>query len=177
VPHDYFGEAAGPWGRGYYSYRLGHWHVVSLNSISRAGLGSDGRQTRCFCHVRDTVQAIIELARCPDAVGQVFNIGSTEEVSILELARRIIQLLRTLDLKPSKPGDDIDPIVFVPYDQAYQNDFEDMQRRVPDISKVKQFIGWAPEHSLDEILTDIIASSLGKDAAAVKPGAAGSRTP
>lgn len=131
----------------------------------------DGQQTRCFCHVRDTVRAIIGLAQCPEAGGQVFNIGSTEEVSILELAHRIIRLLRTPDLKHFNLADDMGPISLVPYDQAYPKGFEDMQRRVPDISKVNEAIGWAPEHSLDEILTELITSYLGEGAGALQSGA------
>jgi len=111
----------------------------------------DGQQSRCFMHVLDAVDAIMKLAECPQAVGEVFNVGSTEEVTILELAHRTLQ-----HVGASKNGHE--PIVYVPYEQAYAAGFEDMRRRVPDISKIHRFTGWAPRHTLDEILCDVIAS-------------------
>ena len=123
----------------------------------------DGQQTRCFCDVRDTVQAIIGLAECPEAVGQVFNIGATDEISILELARQVIQTLDKLKVRPSALDRGNSLIRFVPYAQAYHADFEDMRRRVPDTSSIQQLIGWKPEHTLDETLRDIVADYLGKN--------------
>jgi UDP-glucose 4-epimerase len=111
----------------------------------------DGQQSRCFLHVADAVDAMMKLAECPQAVGEVFNVGSTEQVTILELAQRVLQ-----HVKVSKNGHE--PIVYVPYEQAYAAGFEDMRRRVPDISKIHRFTGWAPKHTLDEILRDVIAS-------------------
>jgi UDP-glucose 4-epimerase len=101
----------------------------------------DGRQTRCFCHVTDVVRALVELPAQPRAVGQIYNIGSTEEISILELARRV----RLLTESRSE-------LRFVPYDQAYAKGFEDMRRRVPNIDKIYQLAGWRPAMSLDEVL-------------------------
>ncbi|MEZ4561096.1 MAG: GDP-mannose 4,6-dehydratase [Caldilineaceae bacterium] len=99
----------------------------------------DGSQSRCFCNVADSVRAIVGLADAPDAVGRVFNIGSTEEVSILELAQRTIALARgSADGWQQR-------VNFIPYDQAYAPGFEDMQRRVPDISRIGRLIGWARE--------------------------------
>ena len=112
----------------------------------------DGSQSRCFCNVTDSVRAIVGLANAPEAVGRVFNIGSTEEVSILELARRTLALVR---------GDEDgwqQHIRLVPYDQAYAPGFEDMQRRVPDISRIGQAIGWSPQIPLDDTLQQVIAS-------------------
>lgn len=101
----------------------------------------DGEQTRCFCHVTDVVRALAALPKQPRAVGQVYNIGSTEEVSILELAKRVKNLTESRsDLR------------LVPYDQAYAKGFEDMRRRVPSIDKIYQLMGWRPTKSLDEIL-------------------------
>jgi UDP-glucose 4-epimerase len=111
----------------------------------------DGQQSRCFLHVADAVDAIVKLAECPQAVGEVFNVGSTEQVTILELAQRVLQ-----HVQMSKNGHE--PIVYVPYEQAYAAGFEDMRRRVPDISKIHRFTGWKPQHTLDEILRDVIAS-------------------
>jgi UDP-glucose 4-epimerase len=123
----------------------------------------DGQQTRCFCDVRDTVQAIVKLAECSTAVGQVFNIGATNEISILELARKVIQTLDELKIRPSALDNQDSLIRFVPYEQAYQTDFEDMRRRVPDTSKIQRLIGWQPSYTLDETLKDIFASYMGKD--------------
>ena len=105
----------------------------------------DGLQTRCFADVADVVPAIIALTRHPDAVGQVFNIGSTEEITILELAQRVKALT----------GSDSE-IVFVPYEEAYGEGFEDMRRRVPDLSKISRLIGYRPQISLDETLRRVI---------------------
>ncbi len=101
----------------------------------------DGTQQRCFCDVRDVVQAIVGLAHHPAALGRVFNVGSEEEVSILELAKRI----RALTNSKSE-------IKHVPYAEAYAPGFEDMARRVPDISRVRALLGWNPRRSLAETL-------------------------
>ena len=105
----------------------------------------NGKQTRCFGHVLDVVPALVELGRCDAARGEVVNIGSTEEVSILELAERI----RTHVCPKAE-------IVFVPYDRAYAPGFEDMDRRVPDTSKAKRLIGFAPRRNLTEIIGDTV---------------------
>jgi UDP-glucose 4-epimerase len=100
------------------------------------------------------VEALINLAQSPNTVGQVFNIGSTEEISIVELARKVLRA--TADASAV----DKDRIVFVPYEQAFVAGFEDMQRRVPSLVKIRECIGWEPKYTLDETLRDIIASSL-----------------
>jgi UDP-glucose 4-epimerase len=101
----------------------------------------DGKQTRCFCHVSDVVRALVELPRQDRAVGQVYNVGSTEEVSILELARRVKQLTESRS-----------ELRLVAYEQAYAKGFEDMRRRVPSVEKIYQLMGWRPTKNLDEIL-------------------------
>jgi UDP-glucose 4-epimerase len=106
----------------------------------------DGTQTRCFTYVGDVVRAVIGLAQCPEAVGQIFNVGSNEEISIVDLARKTIKLANS----GSK-------IKYIPYEEAYGEGFEDMKRRVPDISKIDQFIGWKPKVGIDEILMRMIA--------------------
>jgi UDP-glucose 4-epimerase len=105
-----------------------------------------GKQTRCFAYVGDVVQALMKLMEHPGAVGEVFNIGSTEEVSIDTLAERI----RTIAGSQSE-------IVHVPYDEAYEEGFEDMPRRVPDTAKVRDLIGFAPNTTLDQIIREVVS--------------------
>lgn len=106
----------------------------------------DGKQSRCFCHVADVVQALLALLDRPESTaGQVYNIGSNRETTINELARLVIE--RT---------DSPSTIEYVPYSEAYAPGFEDMRRRVPDIRKIHSAIGWAPTHSLEEILDSVI---------------------
>ena len=108
----------------------------------------DGRQSRCFLHVDGAVRAIIALSECPQALGEVFNVGSTQETTILDLAQKILRATDSPD----------DRIAFVSYEEAYAEGFEDMYRRVPNVSKVRRFTNWQDQHSLDEILRDVISS-------------------
>ena len=118
----------------------------------------DGNQSRCFLHVQDAVEAIISLANCPEAIGEVFNIGSTEEVTIHHLARMILEI--TNEHQGSlQSGRESGQLVFIPYDQAYSVGFEDMQKRVPDVTKIRAYTGWSASMSLDEILRAILLSS------------------
>jgi UDP-glucose 4-epimerase len=105
----------------------------------------DGKQTRCFCHVTDVVRALAALPKQPRAVGQVYNLGSTEEISILELARRVKQMTESRS-----------ELRLVSYDQAYAKGFEDMRRRVPSTEKIYQLMGWRPTKALAEILSLMI---------------------
>ncbi len=105
----------------------------------------DGSQSRCFGDVADVVGAVIKLADHPEAIGQVFNIGSTQEITILELAKRVKSLIKSES-----------EIQFIPYDEAYAPGFEDMQRRVPSISKIGSLIGFKPKYSLDDTLRRVI---------------------
>jgi UDP-glucose 4-epimerase len=126
----------------------------------------DGSQSRCFCHVSDTVDAFLRLLASEQAIGEVFNVGSTEEITILDLAHRIVE--RT---------DSSSPIQFIPYEAAYARGFEDMHRRVPDTSKIETSIGWRPRFTLDDILTDVIddvRSSAERESTTVR--AVGDRT-
>jgi UDP-glucose 4-epimerase len=111
----------------------------------------DGNQSRCFGYVGDVVGALVKLMDHSDSVGQVFNIGSNQEISILELAQRVKDLTQS----------DSD-IVFIPYDEAYEEGFEDMPRRVPDISKISSLVGFRPEMSLDGILKTVIDYQSGR---------------
>ena len=104
-----------------------------------------GKQSRCFCYVGDVVGALVKLMDHEKAVGQVFNVGSNQEITIMELAKKV----KALTQSDSE-------IVSVPYDEAYEEGFEDMPRRVPDTSKVSALVGFRPEKSLDEILQSVI---------------------
>lgn len=104
----------------------------------------DGTQQRCFCHVSDVVTALADLMDQEEAYGEVVNIGSQEEVSILELAQRVI------DITDSESSFSV-----IPYSEAYEEGFEDMYRRVPCIAKVTGMIGWRPERSLDDTISDV----------------------
>jgi UDP-glucose 4-epimerase len=131
--------------------QTGRYGMVIPNFV-RQGLSGhtitvhgDGTQTRSFCHVADVVGALMALVNEPRAVGEVFNVGNSEEISIMALAERVRE--RTGGRSP---------IVAIPYDQAYESGFEDMPRRVPDLSKIHGLVGYAPRLDLDAILTDVI---------------------
>ncbi|MBN1912913.1 MAG: GDP-mannose 4,6-dehydratase [Candidatus Omnitrophica bacterium] len=106
----------------------------------------NGKQSRCFLHVKDAVSALVKLSKEPKSTGDVFNIGSQEEITIEQLAREIIKITGS----KSK-------LIYIPYEKAYEEGFEDMQRRVPDIGKIKKLVGFKPTYKLSEIIKDIIA--------------------
>jgi UDP-glucose 4-epimerase len=129
----------------------GRYGMVIPNFVQQALGGrditvfGDGSQRRCFMHVDDTVTALVGLAEHPSAVGQVYNVGSSEEVTILELAERVKKLTRS-DSR----------IVFIPYAEAYEEGFEDMLRRVPDTTKIRNLLGFRQERALDDVLRSVI---------------------
>ncbi|ABF42614.1 NAD-dependent epimerase/dehydratase [Candidatus Koribacter versatilis Ellin345] len=131
--------------------QTGRYGMVIPNLVTQALTGEDmtvfgdGLQARCFTHVSDSVNSIVQIAAHPNANGEVYNIGTQEEITILDLARRI-KLLTDSDSK----------IVFVPYEKAYEEGFEDMMRRVPDLTKAHKLIGYRPRVALDETLRSII---------------------
>ncbi|WP_281171284.1 NAD-dependent epimerase/dehydratase family protein [Arthrobacter castelli] len=149
--------------------QTGRYGMVVPNLIGQALRGApmtvfgDGAQTRCFSYVTDVVPAIIAIAEHPDAYGQAINLGSAQEVSILNLAKRIKQLL-----------DSQNEIVLVPYEAAYAAGFEDMRRRVPDNSRAYSLVGFKPVTSLDDIILNVAASmqALTPAASVMAPGAA-----
>ncbi len=110
-----------------------------------------GKQSRCFLHVKDVVNALTKLVDNPNACGQVFNIGSQEEITIEALAKRVIEIT----VSRSK-------IVYIPYNEAYEEGFEDMERRVPDISKINNLIGFKPTVDLNGIIKDVVNYIEGK---------------
>jgi UDP-glucose 4-epimerase len=131
--------------------QTGQYGMVIPNFVRQALAGEpitvfgDGTQQRAFTHVSDVVGALLKLVNEPKAIGQVINIGNTEEVTMFALAERV------RDLSGSKSK-----IKLVPYDEAYESGFEDMPRRVPDLTRVKSLIAYEPEHQLDAILTQVI---------------------
>jgi UDP-glucose 4-epimerase len=106
----------------------------------------DGSQTRCFCHVQDTIRALAGLMAAGDVSGEIFNVGSTERVSIRELADRVLALTGSQS-----------EVDYVPYGEVYGQGIEDMLHRQPDVAKVAAAIGWEPTRSLDDILADVVA--------------------
>ncbi len=152
--------------------QTGRYGMVIPSMIQRACAGrpievfGDGEQTRCFSYVGDVVRGVMLLADCTDAHGEVFNIGTDEEVSINELARRVRE----------KCGSS-SPIVHIPYEEIYGHSFEDMRRRVPDLSKIHEFVGYRPEVGLDELLQrtieylpDELAANRVAESVAVRSG-------
>jgi len=131
--------------------QIGQYGMVIPNFVTQALTGADitvfgdGSQSRCFTHVNDAVNALVGIAAHPEANGEVYNVGGTHEVTILELAERIKQMTGSHS-----------PIVFIPYSTAYEAGFEDMVRRVPDITKVNKLIGYEPTVSLQAGLESII---------------------
>jgi UDP-glucose 4-epimerase len=106
----------------------------------------DGTQSRVFCHVADAVKAILILASDEKAIGEVYNVGGVGETTIKQLAEKIIERTKSTSA-----------ITYTAYDDAYPAGYEDMQRRVPDTTKIKNAIGWSPEHTLDSIIDDVAA--------------------
>ncbi len=116
--------------------------ALSGKSITVFG---DGSQSRCFAHVSDVVGALTSLSEMEEALGKVFNLGSIEENTILELAKKV----KSMTSSKSE-------IVFVPYDKAYEEGFEDMPRRVPDLSRIQSLIGYQPSKDLEQIVQSVI---------------------
>jgi UDP-glucose 4-epimerase len=114
----------------------------------------DGQQRRCFCHVEDVVRAIADLMSRDDVFGEVFNIGSDEEISISDLALLVKQVTASNS-----------EIALIPYEEAYEEGFEDMFRRIPDTTKIRRLIGWTPTKSLNAILADVVGERRGLSAA------------
>ena len=133
--------------------QVGHYGMVVPRFIEAAlkneplSIYGSGEQIRCFCHISDVIRALLLVIDSDQAVGEVFNIGNNQQSSINQLAERVISLLGS----KSK-------IERISYKDAYPEGFEDMQRRVPDISKIKRVLGWSPQLDLDQIIKDIAAS-------------------
>jgi UDP-glucose 4-epimerase len=131
--------------------QVGHYGMVIPRFVRQALDGDEitiygsGKQSRCFCNVKDTVEALVSLIHNDDCFGQIFNIGSSHEITIEDLAEKIIHLT----------GSDSN-VVYVPYEEAYSEGFEDMMKRVPDCTKIESYIGWKPKIDLEETILQVI---------------------
>jgi nucleoside-diphosphate-sugar epimerase len=152
-----FFNTVGPRQTGRYGMVLPNFVKAALDNTPINVYG-DGKQSRCFCDVRDTVEALLRLIDTQHAVGEVVNVGNTEEISIEALARRVKQ--RTSSTST---------IEFIPYDQAYEPGFEDMMRRVPSVDKLQALTGFRPQTSLDEIIDRVTAYFQRRAVAATPP--------
>jgi UDP-glucose 4-epimerase len=148
-----FFNTVGPRQTGRYGMVLPNFaeQAIAGNPITVFG---NGTQSRCFCHVNDTVEAVLRLIDTPATSGEVFNVGSTREITMLELAA----------LVRNSAGSD-SPIELIPYDEAYAEGFEDMERRVPDAGKIEKVTGFRPRITLEEIISDVIADRRARQAA------------
>lgn len=131
--------------------QLGHYGMVVPRFVSAALKNEDieiygtGDQTRCFTHVLDVVDALIEISHSSRTIGEIINIGNTQEISIKNLAEKIIAATNSKSR-----------IIFKNYNEVYDSNFEDMQRRVPNIDKIKRLVGWTPQRNLDDIIRDVV---------------------
>lgn len=132
--------------------QTGQYGMVLPRFVKQALLGvpitvyGDGKQTRCFSSVQDVVEGVVRLARSEKAVGRIFNIGSDHEITIEDLAARVRELAGSSS-----------PIEYVPYERAYEQGFEDMQRRVPDLTRIHEAVGFEPKVALDELIQSVIS--------------------
>jgi UDP-glucose 4-epimerase len=141
-------NTVGPRQTGQYGMVLPRFIMAARNGQPLKVYG-DGQQTRCFGYVRDTVESLVRLQNCPAARGQVFNVGGTEEISILDLARKVIEILRSRSA-----------IEFIPYSQAYEPGFDDMRRRKPVVDKLAATVDFRPGTSLQTII-ELTAAAIG----------------
>ncbi len=138
-------NTVGPRQVGHYGMVVPRFVTAALKNNPLSVYGS-GDQIRCFCHVDDVVRALLLVMDSEKTVGQVFNVGNNQQITIMELAKKVIELTGSSST-----------IEKISYENAYPEGFEDMQMRVPDISKIKKVLGWTPEINLDQIIKDIAA--------------------
>jgi UDP-glucose 4-epimerase len=136
-------NTVGPRQVGQYGMVVPRFVTAALRNESIQVYGS-GEQIRCFCHVSDAIRALLLVIDSDKAIGQVFNVGNNQQISIMDLAKKVIEITESKS-----------EIKKIPYSEAYPAGFEDMQRRVPDISKIKNVLGWSPEIGLEKIIGDI----------------------
>jgi UDP-glucose 4-epimerase len=140
-----FFNTVGPRQVGQYGMVVPRFVAAAIRNEPIQVYGS-GDQIRCFCHVSDAIRALLLVIDSDEAIGQVFNVGNNQQISIMDLAKKVIEITGSKS-----------EIKKIPYTEAYPEGFEDMQRRVPDISKIKQVLGWEPKIYLDQIIKDIAA--------------------
>ncbi len=150
-------NTVGPRQTGRYGMVLPNFVKAALDNAPITVYGS-GKQSRCFCDVRDTVEALARLIDAPEAVGEVVNVGNTEEISIQDLAGEV-----------KKRAGSKSSLVYVPYDQAYEPGFEDMMRRVPSVDKLQRLTGFRPQTPLSEIIDRVVAHFRAQTKAAAPP--------
>jgi UDP-glucose 4-epimerase len=138
-----FFNTVGPRQVGQYGMVVPRFVTAAIRNEPIQVYGS-GDQIRCFCHVSDAIRALLLVIDSDEAIGQVFNVGNNQQISIMDLAKKVIEITGSKS-----------EIKRIPYAEAYPEGFEDMQRRVPDISKIKTALGWSPEIGLDQIIKDI----------------------
>lgn len=139
-----FFNTVGPRQTGQYGMVIPRFIQAALNNEDIV-IYNDGSQSRVFCHVTDAVEAVLKLSKNDSTIGDYFNVGGMGEITIKELAEKIIQITKS----SSK-------LKFIPYSTVYEVGFEDMQRRVPNISKIRETIGWAPKNDLNSIISDVV---------------------
>jgi UDP-glucose 4-epimerase len=137
-------NCAGPRQTGAYGMVIPRFVRQALAGEEITVYGSGG-QSRCFCHVHDTVEGLLRVLDAPEAIGQVFNVGALNETTIMGLAETVVRITGSSS-----------PIRRLSYEEAYEPGFEDMERRIPDISKMARVLGWHPRRSLDEIVADVV---------------------
>jgi UDP-glucose 4-epimerase len=138
-----FFNTVGPRQVGQYGMVVPRFVAAAIRNEPIQVYGS-GDQIRCFCHVSDAIRALLLVIDSDEAIGQVFNVGNNQQISIMDLAKKVIEITGSKS-----------EIKKIPYAEAYPEGFEDMQRRVPDISKIKTALGWSPEIGLEQIIRDI----------------------
>ena len=137
--------------------QTGHYGMVVPSLVQQAMTGKpmtvygDGSQSRCFGFVKDVVKALVALMERPEAIGQIYNIGASTEISILDLAKRVKEITGSSS-----------PIVLIPYDDAYETGYQDMPRRIPNTSKLRDLVGFAPTTGIDEIVDSVMKSFLAR---------------
>jgi len=145
--------------------QTGHYGMVVPTLVQQAMTGKpmtvygDGSQSRCFGFVKDVVKALVALMERPESAGQIYNIGASTEISILELAKRVKEITKSAS-----------PIVLIPYADAYDSGYQDMPRRIPDTTKLRSLVGFAPTTDIDEIVDSVMKSFIARqERAAQRP--------
>jgi UDP-glucose 4-epimerase len=152
--------------------QTGHYGMVVPTLVQQAMTGKpmtvygDGSQSRCFGFVKDVVKALVALMERPEAAGEIYNIGASTEISILDLAKRVKEITKSAS-----------PIVLVPYADAYDAGYQDMPRRIPDTTKLRSLVGFAPTTDIDEIVDSVMKSFIARQERSAQRPSVSLRTP